>query len=261
MGSPVKSTPLKPGVVPSMFVYARNESQVPRAAFSKRRKHEIIGQLLSGDATIGHTPRPSQCSERDHDDWAAEPVHQAALGLACESGQAVDTSPDSACEPGRGTNKSVQVGLPTAQKASQAIEKKSLSSIATQTESLAVSSGSLSFASLEQSSSLTSVRGQLHCCQQCTYVTLDKSTMSRHLRKHMGEPPFQCQLCPAACARKSTLLVHVRTTQESGPSPVSTAVHPLRRKATSWDISACTLEIGHFPVSIAMRPLCITTAL
>ncbi|XP_037502721.2 zinc finger protein 260-like, partial [Rhipicephalus sanguineus] len=219
MGSPVKSAPLRPGVVPSTFVYERNESQAPRAAFSKRRKHEILGQLLSGDAIIGHTPRPSHCSERDHDDCAAEPIYQAALDLACESGQAVDTSLDSACEPGRGANKSVQVGLPTRHKASQAIEKKILSSIATQTEPRAVSSGSLSFASLEQSSSLASVQGQLHCCQQCTYVTLDKLTMNRHLRKHMGEPPLQCQLCPAAFTDKSKLLAHVRT--HTGERPFS----------------------------------------
>ncbi|XP_049271084.1 gastrula zinc finger protein XlCGF57.1 isoform X2 [Rhipicephalus sanguineus] len=208
MGIPVKSARLKPGVVPSIFVYERNEPQAPRAAFSKRRKREILEQLLSGDGTIGHTPRPSHCSETDHDDFA---VYQAALSLACESRQAVGTSPQSTCELGHGRNRSVQVRLLTRHEASQATEKKILSTIATQTEPHAVSSGSLSFLSLEQSSSLASVRGRLHSCQQCTYVTLDKSTMNRHLQKHMGEPPLQCHFCPAAFTRKSELVRHVRT--------------------------------------------------
>ncbi|KAL1446724.1 hypothetical protein MTO96_006564 [Rhipicephalus appendiculatus] len=80
-----------------MFVYERNESQEPKVAFSKRPKHEILYQLLSGDATIVQTPRPSHCSQKDYDDLTAEPVHQAALGLACESEQAVETSPESVC--------------------------------------------------------------------------------------------------------------------------------------------------------------------
>ncbi|KAL1484243.1 hypothetical protein MTO96_050082, partial [Rhipicephalus appendiculatus] len=37
-------------------------------------------------------PRQSHCSERDHDDIAAEPVYDAAPGLTCESGEAVETS-------------------------------------------------------------------------------------------------------------------------------------------------------------------------
>ncbi|XP_037520489.1 zinc finger protein 70-like isoform X4 [Rhipicephalus sanguineus] len=211
MGTPVKSAQLRPGLLPSIFVLERNESPAPRAAFSKRPEHGILEQLLSGGGTIGHTPRPSHCSETYHDDFAAEPVYQAALSLACESGQAVGTSPQSPCEPGHGTNRSVQVGQPTRHKASQATEKKILSTIATQTELHAVSSGSFSFPSLEQSSSLASVRGRLHSCKQCTYVTLDKSTMNRHLRKHMGEPPSQCHFCPAAFTRKSHLVRHVRT--------------------------------------------------
>ncbi|XP_049271086.1 zinc finger protein 28 isoform X3 [Rhipicephalus sanguineus] len=179
----------------------------------------IFGTLLSEDGTTGPTPKPSLCSKRDNGDIAAEPVHQAAPRLVCESGKAVETSSGPACEPGRVTDKSVQVRLLIHHEASQADEKKILSTSATQTEPEAVSSGSLSFASPEQSSSLASVRGRLHSCQQCTYVTLDKSTMNRHLQKHMGELPFQCHMCPAAFTRPSKLADHMRT--HTGERPYS----------------------------------------
>ncbi|XP_049271097.1 gastrula zinc finger protein XlCGF57.1-like [Rhipicephalus sanguineus] len=182
-------------------------------------RKKVFGRLLSGDETIGHAPRPSHCSERDHDDIAAEPVREAALGLAWELGQTVGASPEPACEPGHVTDKSFQVQLLIRHEASQANEEKILSTSATQTEPQAVSSGSLSFASLEQSSSLASVRGRLHSCQQCTYVTLDESSMNRHLQKHLGERPLQCHLCPAAFTQNSKLVAHVRT--HTGERPFS----------------------------------------
>ncbi|XP_049272414.1 uncharacterized protein LOC119397122 [Rhipicephalus sanguineus] len=218
MGTPAKPARARPGVVPSIFVYERNESQEPKAAFSKRPEHEIVRQLLSGDITTGRTPGPSQCSERDQDDIAVEPVHQAAVGLACELGQAVETSPEAACELNHVSDKSFQVRIPTSQKASQANGMKILSSTATQTEPNIVSSGSFSFVSLERSSFLGCVQGRLQSCLQCSYVTLDKSTMDRHLQKHMGKQP-----CEA----------HPRAQQESSPFAVSTAMGPFCWKTAS----------------------------
>ncbi|KAL1473337.1 hypothetical protein MTO96_038761, partial [Rhipicephalus appendiculatus] len=100
----------------------------------------IFGGLPSGGSSIGHMPRPFHCSERDKDDIATEPVHQAAPSPACELGQAVEASAQPACEPGRVTDKSVQVRLLTNHEASQANVKKILSTSATQTEPQAVSS-------------------------------------------------------------------------------------------------------------------------
>ncbi|KAL1474764.1 hypothetical protein MTO96_037741, partial [Rhipicephalus appendiculatus] len=96
--------------------------------------------FLSGDGTIGQMPRPSHSSETDHDDFAAEAVCEPAPGLACESGQPVKASPEPVCELGHVTEKSVQVRLQTSNAASQANEKKILSSSATQTEPQAASS-------------------------------------------------------------------------------------------------------------------------
>ncbi|XP_049271077.1 oocyte zinc finger protein XlCOF22 isoform X6 [Rhipicephalus sanguineus] len=207
MGIPVKSARLRPGVVPSIFVHERSELLAPSAEFSKRRKDEF----LSGDPTIGQTPGPSHCSGTYRDYFAAAPVHEAAPGLACESRQAAETLPEPACEPGHVADKSVQVRLLTCHEASQANGMKILSTSSTQTEPQAVSSGSLSVTSLEQSSSLKSVRGRLNSCQQCAYVTLDKSSMNKHLLRHMREPPFQCHLCPAAFTENYRLVAHVRT--------------------------------------------------
>ncbi|XP_075746697.1 uncharacterized protein LOC142761711 isoform X4 [Rhipicephalus microplus] len=172
--------------------------------------------MLSFCSAHGRT----SASGRDNDDTAAESVQQvAALNPTCESGQVMETSPQPACEPGHITDKSVQVRLPTHDEASQANEKKILSTCATQTEPQDVSSGSLSFAALEHSCSLVSLPGRPHSCQQCTYVTLHKSAVNRHHQKPAGDPTFQCHLCPAAFTFNSQLVLHVRS--HTGERPFS----------------------------------------
>uniref|UniRef100_A0A6G5ADU6 C2H2-type domain-containing protein n=1 Tax=Rhipicephalus microplus TaxID=6941 RepID=A0A6G5ADU6_RHIMP len=152
---------------------------------------------------MGHPPRQSDFSEMDHDEMAAESVHQAAQSPACE----LDDVPV----------KSVQVQLLTHEEASQA-DKKILSTSATQTESQDISAASLSSASLKQSSPFAFVRGQLHSCQQCTYVTLDKSAMNIHLQNHNSKPFFECHLCPGAFTRNSEFELHVLTHKQWRPS-------------------------------------------
>ncbi|KAH8029180.1 hypothetical protein HPB51_023726 [Rhipicephalus microplus] len=63
-----------------------------------------------------------------------------------------------------------------------------------------------------------SLQDRLHSCQQCTYVTLDKSAMDTHLKKHPVRP-VQCRLCPAAFTCKSKLASHMRT--HTGERPFS----------------------------------------
>ncbi|KAL3192773.1 hypothetical protein MRX96_058715 [Rhipicephalus microplus] len=84
MATPVKSARLRPGGVPSVFVNENNASEIPGAAFLKRPEDEILGPLLSKDSSMGHPPRQSDFSEMDHDEMAAESVHQAAQSPACE---------------------------------------------------------------------------------------------------------------------------------------------------------------------------------
>ncbi|XP_037274940.1 uncharacterized protein LOC119167543 isoform X1 [Rhipicephalus microplus] len=219
MESPIKSAQLRAAVVPSIFVNEQNASEAPKAHLLKRPKDQILGWLFSGGTTILYTSKPNYSSERDQDDFVAEEVLKVAPGLACDLGQAVETSPEPACETNDGTEKSVQVQLLMHHEGSQTDEKIILSSTAMQTEPYTCSSGFLSCVSLERSSSLASVRSRLHSCQQCTYVTVDKSTMSRHLPKHMGEPPFQCHFCPAAFMYKSKLGAHLCTHTGDRPFP------------------------------------------
>ncbi|XP_049268664.1 uncharacterized protein LOC125757269 isoform X3 [Rhipicephalus sanguineus] len=104
-------------------------------------RDDILAQPLSGNGTIGQAPGPSQCCKTDPDDVAADPVYDAAWGLTLQLGKAVETSPEPACELRHVTDKSVQVRLLIHHEASQANEKKILSTSATQTEPQAVSSG------------------------------------------------------------------------------------------------------------------------
>ncbi|XP_037276624.2 uncharacterized protein LOC119169695 isoform X1 [Rhipicephalus microplus] len=171
-------------------------------------------------AAIRHKPRPFHSSHRDKEDIAGEPVHQTVSSAACELRQAMKTLPLPACEPGHVADKCAQVRILAHDEATQADERKLQSTSATtQTQPQAFSSGLLSSAALQKPSSLADVRSQLHACSQCTYVTLDKSTMIRHLQKHMGEPAFQCHLCPAAFTYNSKLVLHVRT--HTGERPFS----------------------------------------
>ncbi|XP_049271057.1 zinc finger protein 501-like isoform X6 [Rhipicephalus sanguineus] len=176
-------------------------------------------KFLSGDAIVGHTPRPSHCSETDHDNFTAEPEHEAAPGLHRESGKAGETSPEPACEPLRVTDKSVQVRLLTHHEASQANEEKILSTSATQTEPQALSSGSLALVFLEQSSSLASVRDRLHSCHKkersfscvhCNASFVMKCQLVKHMLIHPGERPFTCVHCNASFSQKYHLVSHMR---------------------------------------------------
>ncbi|XP_037274941.1 uncharacterized protein LOC119167543 isoform X3 [Rhipicephalus microplus] len=141
MESPIKSAQLRAAVVPSIFVNEQNASEAPKAHLLKRPKDQILGWLFSGGTTILYTSKPNYSSERDQDDFVAEEVLKVAPGLACDLGQAVETSPEPACETNDGTEKSVQVQLLMHHEGSQTDEKIILSSTAMQTEPYTCSSG------------------------------------------------------------------------------------------------------------------------
>nr|XP_037274951.1 uncharacterized protein LOC119167547 isoform X3 [Rhipicephalus microplus] len=170
MESPIKSAQLRAAVVPSIFVNEQNASEAPKAHLLKRPKDQvsgrrlgqshhfsrslntwahrilthavphpmllctlILGWLLLGGTTIVHTSKPNHHSEIDQDD-VTEEVLKVAPGLACDLGQAVETSPEPACETNNSTEKSVQVQLLMHHEGSQTDEKKIVSSTSMQTE-------------------------------------------------------------------------------------------------------------------------------
>nr|XP_054923363.1 THAP domain-containing protein 1-like [Dermacentor andersoni] len=63
IGMPVKSSRLKPGVVPSIFSHKRNTSPPPRAAFANRGKREVLAELLENLAPDEPVPLPSPIEE------------------------------------------------------------------------------------------------------------------------------------------------------------------------------------------------------
>lgn len=81
-----------------------------------------------------------------------------------------------------------------------------------------VLAGSLPCDFPEQYHSLVVIRGGLHSCRQCTYVTKEMTKMTVHLHKHTGEP-FLCHLCPAAFPKKDGLKRHLQT--HTGERPFS----------------------------------------
>ncbi|XP_075524686.1 uncharacterized protein LOC142557026 [Dermacentor variabilis] len=73
------------------------------------------------------------------------------------------------------------------------------------------SMSSLPLESLEQDQSLASMRGSLHSCRLCPYVTESKDHMKAHLRIHTGERPYKCHLCPKRFTQCCNLTRHVRS--------------------------------------------------
>ncbi|KAK4325341.1 hypothetical protein Pmani_004058 [Petrolisthes manimaculis] len=49
----------------------------------------------------------------------------------------------------------------------------------------------------------------LHSCQYCPRTFYLRSDLTRHVRIHTGEKPFNCPYCNHATARKSSLKKHL----------------------------------------------------
>ncbi|XP_075539487.1 uncharacterized protein LOC142574225 [Dermacentor variabilis] len=63
IGIPIKSARLKAGVVQSIFSHKRNTSPLPRAAFAKTRKGEILAEHLENRAPDEPVPLPPPIEE------------------------------------------------------------------------------------------------------------------------------------------------------------------------------------------------------
>ncbi|KAK7071947.1 hypothetical protein SK128_025553 [Halocaridina rubra] len=62
----------------------------------------------------------------------------------------------------------------------------------------------------------SSNNNSIHKCQQCSFVSSNPYTFTRHLRIHFGTKEFQCKVCSFASTRKDSLIRHFRMKHLTG---------------------------------------------
>ncbi|XP_063594793.1 protein tramtrack, beta isoform-like isoform X1 [Penaeus indicus] len=92
----------------------------------------------------------------------------------------------------------------------------------------------------------TNNNNSAHKCRQCSFVTSNPYTFTRHLRIHLGTKEFRCRVCAFASSRKDSLIRHFRMKHLTGEMSV---YHDL----DSRDIEELALVRG-VPDSLRLRP-------
>ncbi|XP_055952056.1 ras-responsive element-binding protein 1-like isoform X1 [Argiope bruennichi] len=99
---------------------------------------------------------------------------------------------------------------------------------------------------LKRHSKMHVQRGSSHSCDICSYVSVDKSTLIRHLRTHNGERPFQCVICKYAFTTKANCERHVRKRHKKlGKAEIRNAMQYNPNMSNRSGSDSSTADIGN----------------
>jgi len=72
-----------------------------------------------------------------------------------------------------------------------------------------------SAATLRRHQKIHKANGMVYKCENCTYRSVDKSSLNRHARKHNGERPFECSICKFMFTTKANCERHTKVHPEA----------------------------------------------
>lgn len=179
---------------------------------AETNKHDLadIQSILS--VTSSANPMMSGIRSSPPAASPASPVHLGTSGTQPDSPVAADSANASPNTPSANSYKSEE-------KAKDSLEHNDMSlSIVTEAEdesspTFKCNKCALKFKSqnaLKRHNRGHTQGGHSYACHLCSYTSLDKSTLVRHLRTHNGERPFQCAICKYAFTTKANCERHVK---------------------------------------------------
>merc|ERR1739838_376429 len=78
-------------------------------------------------------------------------------------------------------------------------------------------------------------QGMNWICSVCSYQSIKKDHLQKHIRTHTGEKPFACPYCPYCASQKTSLQNHIRT--HTGEKPYACLQCPYR-SAQKWSLKS-----------------------
>ncbi|XP_037796468.1 zinc finger protein 84-like [Penaeus monodon] len=79
-------------------------------------------------------------------------------------------------------------------------------------------------------------------CPYCNHTTVRKDHMSKHIRTHTGEKPFDCPHCPYRSSTKYALNKHIRV--HTGEKPYACSLCPYRASQSCYETSMASSVIA-----------------
>ncbi|XP_045582664.1 zinc finger and BTB domain-containing protein 7A isoform X6 [Procambarus clarkii] len=94
--------------------------------------------------------------------------------------------------------------------------------------------------------------GKVHLCPYCTYSTIRKDHLMKHICTHTGEKPFPCSYCTYGATTKDKLQQHVRT--HTGEKPFTCPHCPFRSSTKNTMNNHVRIHTGEKPYCCSYCP-------